>query len=427
MFNTLTFNFIAMKKLLIAFLFILAFIACQEDGENSSVSPESITIESAKEWLSSNTSGARIGSTTILNDDLYWEDAIVEKMKGEKKDKVVVVPVLFSRDSKLTTLKQIWIYDNNRGVRTARIFEYVYETKNDFKNNLKNFSGVLVVRDLDGKFLGGLKIKKNHIEGLISEITTENGKKEVIQPKKEARTNVFLCGPAVVCRNWTISAGMVSWTGSNCDADYQCWWGNTNELDPAFTGYIIDIPAITDPPAAPSGDPVEQLPGPNSYGYANDICRGYLMMLQAQREQNVEIAGAVTKMGQVFMFPTKGNDPHNYTVSDMYTKGDGQIIMRVFVGNPDAADPMNDGKYKEGTAYVEMYNYQTGKNMNWEVEGFVHTHPIESGYDYHNPSQKDLSNANIWSESASNYILTEQRLIKYTASGATQRISTNCL
>ncbi|MCF0057818.1 hypothetical protein LXL81_18780 [Dyadobacter sp. CY356] len=416
-----------MRKLLIALLFTLAFVACQKDGENTSISPTLLTIESAKEWLKSNTSTARIGSTTILNDDLLWKYAIVENMKGEKKDKVVVVPILYSRDSKLTQIKQIWIYDNNKGIRTARIFEYLYETKNDFKNNLKNFSGALLVRDMEGKFLGGLKIKKNRIEGLISEITTANGNKEVMQQKKEARTDGFLCGPAVICRNWTISAGMVSWTGSNCDADYQCWWGNTNELEPAFTGYLIDIPALVDPPASPTGDPVEQKPGPNSYGFAKDICRGYLMMLEAQREQNKEIAGVVTKGGLVFTFPTELNDAHNYHISDTYMKPDGQIIMRVFVGNPDAADPMNDNKYKDGTAYIEMYNYQTGTNMNWEIDGFIHTHPIEDGYDYNNPSPADRASANMWSGAAANYILTEQKLFKYSETGPPTRVSTNCL
>lgn len=422
-----------MKTLFIPRLFTILLVylslaSCSKDDSNSQepAAHPSITIESAQEWFTKNVSSARIGSTSILNDDLVWQYASKSTMKGTRKDEVVVVPIPHSRDTKIPTFKQIWIYDDHNGERTARIFEYIYDLRSNKFNSLKKFSGALIVRDLGGNFLGGLKVNHNKIEGFISEINSETGQKETLTSSNNARSNNFVCGSGITCRGWTITVGPSSVSGMNCDTDFNCWWVNTNALDPAFTGYIIDIPSYPLPPASGSGGPIEQLPGPTSYGFANDKCRGFTFMLQAQREQNVEIAGIVTKMGQVFMFPTKENTKHRVNYSDVYMQPNGYVMMRIFVGNPDPVDPANDGKYKDNVAYIEMYDYETGKPTNWEIEGFIHTHPIEEGYNYHQPSDEDIANANAFSNSESNYILTEQRLIKYEANGHFQRISNPC-
>lgn len=429
-----------LNKKIALILFLTGIImGCQNDTDiNQDISdiiPKSdvITVESAKDWIEGNIKNARIGKNKINSESISWNYVVLDKMKGDKKTPVVVVPILGNNEGKIPKMKQIWIYDNNKGVRTGRIFEYIFDFKSNKFNSLKNFSGALIIRDMDGLFLGGMKINKNKIEGVLSEITLESGQIESMKKLDNARTSNFVCGHGVSCVNWSISAGTgPKFYGFNCDTDFNCWWVSSNQMDPAFTGYIIDIPAPSYEPGGGSGDPVEQAPTATNYGYANDKCRGLLTMLATQKKDSVEVGGVITKMGQVFMFPTGNNTKTSYNMTDVYQEpGTGRVMLRVFRGNPDAGDPMNDNKYNENSVYLEMYNYQTLKNMTWEIEGFIHTHPLGvdgdgTEFDSHNPSPQDRLVAESWGPNVNNYIVTDRRLLKYGATGSPTKVDNPC-
>jgi hypothetical protein len=102
-------------------------------------------------------------------------------------------------------------------------------------------------------------------------------------------------------------------------------------------GLLTIAPSGTDWPIGP--------PTATTFGFANDLCGGINIMLHAQAAQSKEIGGAITKNGEFIIFPTAKNGVHKVDFSFPYTAPDGSIVINYVQGNPDPADPKNDGKY----------------------------------------------------------------------------------
>jgi hypothetical protein len=337
-------------------------------------------------------------------------------------DEAVIVPIIKQKKGDITTLKHLWIYNDKQKNKTSRVFEYIYDTKlpKNRIQNLKNFTGVIVIREWNGKFLGGLKINNNNIESVISEINY-NGKKEKLELPKSPNARTTTCIEWQNCRNWTISFGTVSVEGTGCITEFYCYWISTNGIDPAFTGILIDIPTIPSSvysnTTGSNGDWPTSPPTSTNFGFAPSLCEGLNIMLQAQTQQNKEIQGAITTDGKVIMFPTARNTQHSVDFSFPYTAPDGQIMMNIVYGNPDPADPQNDGKYQDDDIGIEIVDYQKGKIIYYKITGIIHSHPIESGYDYNNPSPTDKAQASTWPAKIQNFIINNNKLIEYNSSG----------
>lgn len=418
-----------MKKISLVFTLLvgLVVLSCGRQEKEKST-PEPITIDGAKDWLKSQLVAGRIPNTAILDTDISWRSAFETAMKGPKATKVIVLPVPGTKEEKKALYRQIWVYVSEQGVKTGRIFEYYFNERVDKFATLEDFSGVIVTRDLAGDFLGGLNVKHNNIEGLVKEIEIiGKGKESFMDGNSGGKAKGWFCAPRALCNGWSIYIGATMVANGDCDTDLDCWWINSNYLEPAFTGYLIEVPSYNiSPNPGPNGDPIEGPPSKFGYGFAKDQCNGYKYMLSAQRDQGVEIAGAYTKFGEMIMFPTINNERYKMKISDRYYYDDGRTIMTMFVGNPDPADPQNDYKYKDNQVYIEWYDYQSRSSKLYEITGFIHTHPIESGTLPHEASPEDQQAAKEWPQ-VNHYILTEKRLLKFDKDGNIERITPPCV
>jgi hypothetical protein len=209
---------------------------------------DELTVESARHWFEesfeSNDPQARVSGDDETRKEVLWD--LASKQKVNKKDEAIIVSIIYQQKDDYWSLKHLWVYEDKQKKKNARILEYIYDTskpKHRFQS-LKNFTGVMVLRDGNGKFMGGLKITENKIEGLVTELKTDKKTEAInLNPSKNGRIG-SVCPYVQICKPWHINIGPITVYGTNCEYDFLCWWSNSNALDPAFTGIIIDIPTI---------------------------------------------------------------------------------------------------------------------------------------------------------------------------------------
>jgi hypothetical protein len=417
------------------FTTILILNSCNFNSEL--IDSNDITIESAQQWFENSYSkNARINNDEDVRKEYFWN--LASKQKVNKTDEAIIIPIIHQRKGENWSLKHLWIYNNKKKEKEARIFEYIYDTKlpKDRLQGLKNFTGAMIIRDGEGEFLGGLKITNNKIEGVITELKSgkRTEKLNTNQIKGGRVGGFFSCGNFERCNYWSISAGVgansVTWFGYSCIADWLCYWISTNGIDPAFTGNIINIPTIAASTpinaALGGGGWPEGPPTSTSFGYAENTCRGYNIMLSAQAAQSKEIGGAITTEDRLIMFPTQANDQHNVNFTFPYTTPDGNITISLVNGNPDEADPRNDGKFQPDDVGIEIADRAKGGAIYYKITAIVHSHPIENGYDHNNPSPADKNNASQFPSKIKHYIVNNDNLIEYNANGVVTTVNRPC-
>jgi hypothetical protein len=415
-----------MKRLLYFCCLFGMFLSCKDEQiDIASNHNDELTISSARKWFEEKEL-SKLRELNVKDEEIIeinWKLASKQKV-NKLNDEAIIVPIIKQKKGDLVTLKHLWIYNDKQKNKIARVFEYIYDTKlpKNRIQNLKKFTGAMVFREWNGKFLGGLKINENSIESVISEINYSGIKEKIELPKspKDRTMNRTMnsttnCITWDNCRNWTISFGSVAVNGTSCITEFYCYWISTNGIDPAFTGNLIDIPTIPSSvyssTTGSNGDWPTSPPTSTNFGFAPTLCEGLNIMLQAQSQQNKEIQGAITIDGKVIMFPTAQNTKNTVNFNFPYTATDGQIMMNIVYGNPDPADPQNDGKYQDDDIGIEIVDFSKGKIIYYKIAGIIHSHPIESGYDYNNPSPQDMSQASTWPAKIQNFIINNNKLI----------------
>lgn len=418
-----------MKHLLIFTLFLLNSCTL---NQVEVLTDSELSVESAREWFETNgdTKNLRMSGEDDFRKEVFW--GLASKQKLNKQDNAVIVPIIHQKKGDYVTFKHLWIYDDKEKKRMARVVEYIYDTQNP-KNRiqgLKNFTGLMIFREWDGTFLGGLKIENNKMSGVIGEISV--GKKtERLNPNtlKNGRVASTICSWFQYCLNWRIDLFGGSVHGTTCSTEFQCYWLATNGIDPAFTGNVIDIPTIPAGvygTATGSSDWPVGPPTATNFGFAENRCQGFGIMLDAQSSQDKEISGAITSDGKFIIFPTQNNTKYNVSFSFPYNSPDGNIMVNYIQGNPDAGDPRNDNKYSNDDVSIEVIDKIQRTAILYRITAFIHSHPIESGYDYDNPSDGDRNQAAQFPSKIKNYIINQNKLIEFNTSGLVRRENLPC-
>jgi hypothetical protein len=75
---------------------------------------------------------------------------------------------------------------------------------------------------------------------------------------------------------------------------------------------------------------------------------------------------------------------------------------------------------------IEIADITRGKIFSYSIVAFIHSHPIDSGYDYNNPSNGDKNEASSWPASIKHYIINNDKYIEFNQNGLISRVNRPC-
>jgi hypothetical protein len=109
-------------------------------------------------------------------------------------------------------------------------------------------------------------------------------------------------------------------------------------------------------------------------------------MLRAQQAETREISGLLTNTGRVIILPSGPNGPHR------------AVFRRNMYGDAFGRPSVWFGQASNGNYEVTLYYYRSPSPIPSSVQthtiiGTIHTHPLENGYDWDNPSGDDRETA----------------------------------
>lgn len=263
----------------------------------------------------------------------------------------------------------------------------------------------MVIRDWNNKMLGGFICKDGKISrGLHN---PESNKSH-----QNARPAAFICGPSetyVYGTNYTTGGNQYfsySWTYSY--SSFGCIW--VSDMYASFTyanNMDVQVPNI----GASSIDIGPSTGMSNTYDRKFNVmptlCQGYSAMLRGQVDEGKEMYGAITSDDKLVVLPSMENTAHTVSFSMDYLYTD--IFGRPLIYMSAAA--------KE----ITVYYYQTPDSKptaisTFAIKGFVHTHPMEDGYNWNEPSPNDITTATN-EPGFLHYVVNDITIMRYDESG----------
>lgn len=398
-----------MKKILIYQLIsilILVFVLSCSEQVIQNEKPSGITVEIAKEWfLNKYEKPSRVQDNKEIFRQAFWDAAYEHKTMGTT---VIVVPITHIYKNQQRGIKQLWVYNNSKGEMISRVIEYIFPEKSDrdfnYKKfsdrNLKNFSGVLLIRDWDNNFIGGYEIINNKKISFITEIS--NAKSE-----KKARPSATCYGENCrLYKNYTVGHPEADFSYMSClSFSWQCPDLLSFEMDNGGGGFD---------PAANAYDPFATL----QYRYeriVSDPCGALKRMWQVQRNAGKEITAWKTTTGDMIILPTDQN-----TQNASYSTG----VFLGANGTPVAVITNINNQW-----VAELYNGNGVSNGTFQLTEMYHTHPwMPAGVSNAFPSGDDLNwyNSNSNGGTINAFIVHHDSIIKYNGSGTQSTVSNNC-
>jgi len=396
------------KHIIFAISMLFLMVGCYDRQDESSLSPDSdLSISEAELWFSKNyenTSSARLSSDKTIYKKAYWKNAYEHFYETEKgQSKIIVVPLVFQKAGVASDYKHLWVYKNKKGENTARIIEYVHENDNKEKfKSLKNFSGLMIVRNWDGDFLGGFNLKKDKIRSVISDLEYGTFSQKP-QKNKKARVGANVCGlyeHCVVSYTYVVGYENEGYWHTDCITEYNCVWVNVFDSDPSAGGGFA-------PPAGAGNT------NSDDYSFKFEVmdneCQAKGKMLQIQANEGREVEGYITSKGLVVIAPTAENTFYTSGFTTQYKDANGTTILSF-------QKLEEDGKF-----YIMSPAYSG--NFKYEVVGTIHTHP--AGNNQNTPSPIDLAMAQDYGN-LDHYIINWSHIIKFNALGAESTEQNNC-
>lgn len=356
-----------LKPALVSFLTILFLWGCLDTKVSEPAA--GISVEEAKQWFTSKylrNANSRQNAESDVYRKVYWDNAFKYNYEGLKAEsEIVVVPIVYARADAPSGFKQLWIYKNSTGETIHRIVEYVYDDseKTRFKS-FKKFSGLMIFRDWDDNFLGGLVLKNNKFVAGISDLQSGTPEKGYVK-KKNAREGYYVCGNNTHCvpsYTYVVGYGEGYWH-MDCIDIYECVW--------------VDVIGTSPPPTtAPYYPPSSG--GSSSTGdfsfkteFIHSACTGMAKMLSIQAHEGREVAGFITQDDNIVIAPTNGHTWYTSAIRQSYVDVNNNTILVFFAEN---------GKW-----YVQAS--PAFGNWKYEVKATIHTHP--PGPDRNIPSPLD--------------------------------------
>ena len=228
------------------------FVACQQNEELSEITqelPNDLTLQEAKAWFEQNQlapSNARVAGEPEIFSKVFWNYSFNYKISKEASN-FVVIPLTHRKPGDFLSSKQLWIYKNNKKQMTMNVVEYIFDrdvNRPDLTNSLLNFSGLMVIRDWNNNFLGGLVYKKNQVVGAASQLGVFKGNPPASAPnttRPNGRTALQTCVETQTCYySYTYVPAYPQIGGywhMDCTVDYKCYFGDL--LSVPITGPII--------------------------------------------------------------------------------------------------------------------------------------------------------------------------------------------
>lgn len=212
-----------------------------QSDTTSSLSNE-VSVPIAKKWfydeyLKEQERTATNESKKLIR-NVYWEHARFDKMDSGQD--LLIVPIEHHQTGEPANADTyLWIFRYKENKLNAKVVEYLSSAKdNDFKVDIKNFSGAMTVRDWNGKLLNGFTFKNNKPVGLLQSV--RGVETEMVKDVKAGRVNMTICDIIVfkagtctnffyaICKNGDCTPLQPNSTPTYCEYYEiivpQCYW-----------------------------------------------------------------------------------------------------------------------------------------------------------------------------------------------------------
>lgn len=240
---------------ILSILSLLFLWACQTDlqselEESTNINKESLSVESAKKWLTENYGDVLnvSGSSARISGDksereVKWNKGLEKQIKTAKGVfNVVIFPVKIKKQKNILEDASLWVIKEN-GVIYSKFLElynadYHKMNKKETKqqNYKQQFTGSLNIYDIKNGFEIGHYYENGKISGMV---TSFNGEKaSFVNTKKGAKTN--WCYPRVVCPDvngsvvYLSSTGFITVSVGRCVTSWACEQYFIYDGDPSY-------------------------------------------------------------------------------------------------------------------------------------------------------------------------------------------------
>jgi len=396
------------RILFLSVLIVFGIVSCNKNLDPDILSG-SLRVDEAKNWFEDLMKGARIANDGLDRKEVFWQYAFETKFNEQSKTNVVIVPISHGMKNKLYGYKQLWLYKDKNNIITMRVVEFIHDYKIPKKQlgnySLRNFTGTMLVREWNDEILGGLEYENGKLVAGLTDIEEIVGGKK--KDKKNGRIKGSTCFSITSCfhgYNYVVGYD-VGYSYSSCSSSINCVWIDS-------FGDVI--------PESESRN--YQGGGVESHDFKftriSNPCQGFSESLLNQYTNQKEMSGVITNDNEAIIFPSLNNTKYSVSIANGYTMND-------MIGRPVVWFGQSGNDW-EVVLYVYGYNNNpsnpgiTATPFTYKVKGFFHTHPIESGYDYDNPSDADKTTAGNIS-GLQHYIVHDNSIIRYNSNGEQSR------
>jgi hypothetical protein len=371
----------------------MSFLSCKNadllegNPSDTELTDDNLTVENARNWFTKSTASSK----SVAEISLFWDDAFESKLPFDKK--VIIVPMMV--ESTLPMYRQLWIYINKDKKTTTRIVDVINEDligidrKKITKLNDKKVNGMMLLRDMDKKFITGFVLKNSQIKGVITEWgLLKNGRSEA--------SSGLVCSSSVSCYFSTASIVGHPEYGSytqviDCISLTTCQWQEATLLpfDSGGGGLPLDF-FSTNPALVPT--------------FVNGPCD----LLTYQAQNNKEIIGLKLSDGRTLMLPFGSNNSGLSNTENFYNYPIGQRKVIIYIEN--------------GTTKIDIFTRDIFGNTipqgTYAVLEHIHTHP--NGSNQNIASSYDISfatSSNIIGPDVKKYIYNSNGKVEYNSGG----------